>query len=102
MGWYVMSGTETVGPVGADLIGEYLKAGKLNAATFVRDEAGGAWVSVAQSPFASMVQKRKRGAWATIGNAAFWLFMAYLLTIGVWFAWNTLGLRIVFTVRAPQ
>lgn len=66
MGWYVMSGTETIGPVGADLLGEYLKSGKLGAGTFVRDENGGAWMAVEQSPFAALLNVKKKEAAAIV------------------------------------
>ena len=90
MGWYVMSGTETIGPVSAELIGEYLKSGKLGASTFVRDENGGAWMAVAQSPFAPMLRRPRSTDISTVKTVS----VAVILVAGL--------VSIVILAAAPR
>ncbi|HEY5377888.1 MAG TPA: hypothetical protein VIK01_29605 [Polyangiaceae bacterium] len=97
MRWYVMSGTETIGPVGADLIAEYLKKGALGKGTFVRDEAGGAWMPVEQSPFSGMIVGRR----SRIGAKPWPIITAFLViaTVAVAF-WAVRGKQAAECERA--
>ena len=53
MRWYVSRAGQTVGPVEESQLAEWVRGGMFDA--YVRDEAGGAWMPVAQSPFASLI-----------------------------------------------
>jgi len=49
MRWYLSRGGETVGPVDEAQIAEWVRMGVRDG--MVRDEAGGPWTPLAQSPF---------------------------------------------------
>lgn len=102
MRWYVMSGTQTVGPVDADLVGEFLRSGRLRAGAFVRDESGGAWLPVEQSPFAAFVQPA-RNLKRSIGSRIFILVagvvMLWLVGVLLWVLYNSFGGSAVLIVH---
>ena len=58
MRWYVMRNGETQGPVDGVTVVGWIKGGMREAS--VRDETGGAWMPLAQSPFSQYVAKPKQ------------------------------------------
>lgn len=58
MQWYVMRNGETQGPVDGSVVVGWIRAGMHDAS--VRDEAGGNWMPLAQSPFAQYVARPKQ------------------------------------------
>lgn len=61
MKWYVTINGETIGPIQGETIIESAREGKLRAGAFVRDEAGGTWMPIEQSPFAAAVAAAAAG-----------------------------------------
>ncbi len=55
MRWYVSRNGETRGPVDEAAVVEWIRGGMTDA--MVRDEAGGNWVALRDSPFAMLVPK---------------------------------------------
>ncbi|MGC4091371.1 MAG: hypothetical protein QM756_26535 [Polyangiaceae bacterium] len=56
MRWYVMANGQTVGPEEGETIMQWGRDGLLLVGSHVRDELGGNWMPVEQSPFASVVR----------------------------------------------
>ena len=52
MRWYITTNGETVGPIEGEIVAAWAREGRLMPGTYVRDEAGSAWMPVELSPFA--------------------------------------------------
>lgn len=59
MRWYVNRNGQTSGPVDESQVVEWIRLGMHDAT--VRDEAGGNWMPLTQSPFAALVPKPRGG-----------------------------------------
>lgn len=56
MRWYICRNGETVGPSEGAVLIELAREGKLHTGCFVRDEQGGSWMPIENSPFMGLVR----------------------------------------------
>jgi hypothetical protein len=60
MRWYVSRNGQTVGPVDEHQVSEWIRAGMVDG--MVRDEHGGPWMSLKESPFKGLLPRHLQGA----------------------------------------
>jgi hypothetical protein len=64
MRWYVSRNGETQGPIDEATVAQWVRAGMRDAS--VRDDAGGNWTPIAQSPFAALAARPQKSQ-STLG-----------------------------------
>lgn len=84
MRWYVSRNGETTGPIDESVIAQDARSGELRGAS-IRDEHGGAWMSVPQSPFAALLPPDPEAAKRRSSAAA---MLCVLFGISALFVWQ--------------
>src|SRR6188768_20441 len=87
MRWYVMRGAKVVGPFETEVVHESAKKGELVPDMFVRDESGGSWMPIGQSPFAGLVSGGQPLQMEQGGEALGYVILVapFLAGVLVWF-----------------
>ena len=87
MRWFVMRNGETQGPVDEAQLAGWIRGGMRDAS--VRDESGGSWMPLAQSPFASLVTPDPAVAQKQLRSQLGALAFLALLGLGGWLLWTS-------------
>jgi len=85
MRWYVSRNGETTGPVEGSAIAQWGSEGLIVPGMFVRDEAGGNWTPVEQSPFASLISGAAAPAPGGEALGTVIVLLPLLATFLIWF-----------------
>ena len=81
--WKTLDRGHEHGPVSTEQLSEAVESGQVHETAHVREEPGGAWQTLRDSPFGPLMPKESRASTPNLGRVAFAVWCVLVL-VSIW------------------